>query len=1268
MEQHTGSQYDDDLTVGMDEYDDSFQTGNVDLFEFVSDEESPITRLKTIILSIDWEITDDILRQFNMELLDLKDIWADEKINLVYIQALEKISKYIYKEKANSNPNAIKLLLQFYSNLEKIVSTESMPDEEKKRLLIEDVEKFEKFKKQISRSPGDTEPKKTTAGASFTTTPTVQQDDPLPTEEENDDPLLNLKAIVFGMDWEITEADLINLGEEVRNLEKRFSNSKARLIFLQGIGALGAYINLKRSNAHVDAFKLLHSFFLSLENIVRHNLTGEEEKRILMPEVEKFNAFKSVIAATISPEAIAAEGEADDEDLSLGYPSADDEISPAFADMPEDIRGFQEEEEAESLGYEAKQKVDGQIDRFFDSEITLAEEDAGDVKTVEGKKSALIDEMESRLDGFFGEDSTLPQIGGTSQEVALQGVDVETEADDDTGEEELLRFGDEPAPALAEIFEESSFAEKTIAVESGGTESSSNIATQFTGSVMDASGETQTFEDISDVLQGVEVETEADDDSEEEPLPLKGEELAPALFALDDETEDGAEKDLFQEEAAFAIDGRLEEFFGDEPLPVVDEQVALQGVNIGTEDEEEVPAGDFLLDEDGAPALFSVEEDEEEDVIKHGVLQEEKQSEMVDFSEASLAEDTEQVAGPPVIEDASDDLDVEAAVVDFDDEIEHAALQSSEQAALLSGDEGSFVVTLEEEQESLEDQIPADIEDHLKEFFETGAEELEIKEEPEKALFAAEEAEEPEEALFAAEEAEEPEEALFAAEEAEEPEEALFAAEEAEEPEEALFAAEEAEEPEEEALFAAEETEEPEEALFAAEEAEEPEEALFAAEETEEPEEALFAAEETEEPEEALFAAEETEEPEEALFASEEPVFTALKDEPVETFSVLQEDEDFIEYIEGVEFDSEEETPETVFEPVGKTEEVVFEAADEGSLSERESEEQVFFDEVEEELDKYFTEHDGDKRGDETVEPDEEYFGSPNIFGERLDENQGLIGSEIRMEVFPETPKAEEVYVFEEVTDSFAEDVGLSQEVVTEKGEAFYTGSELSSMKDDDPLSSLRNCVASLGREISDATLESLFDEINKLNKLWTLKPVEKIFLQLLSTVAEHIHDYRHQASPEAHSLLMSVFNKLEISSLAGVEIMEVQEDLLSETSKILLWQQKMISRKTAEQGDELVPVFEGAADDTEIDDFKPGLFFEHDRLGKGVSQEDGERGEHGSAPDVKSEPSADALDAEKISRIVRVELETLRQSFRTEMADLLRQHLDKGPSDGNGQ
>lgn len=133
VKQYSETQYDVDLTLGNDEYDESYYSDADDLFEFSTDDESPISRLKSLVLSIDWEITDEVLLQFNEELLDLKDIWAGNTINLVYVQALEKISKYIYQNKADSHPNAIKLLLTFYYNLEKIVSSEELSEDEKKR-------------------------------------------------------------------------------------------------------------------------------------------------------------------------------------------------------------------------------------------------------------------------------------------------------------------------------------------------------------------------------------------------------------------------------------------------------------------------------------------------------------------------------------------------------------------------------------------------------------------------------------------------------------------------------------------------------------------------------------------------------------------------------------------------------------------------------------------------------------------------------------------------------------------------------------------------------------------------------------------------------------------------------------------------------------------------------------------------------------------------------------------------------------------------------
>ena len=301
---------------------------------------------------------------------------------------------------------------------------------------------------------------------------------------------------------------------------------------------------------------------------------------------------------------------------------------------------------------------------------------------------------------------------------------------------------------------------------------------------------------------------------------------------------------------------------------------------------------------------------------------------------------------------------------------------------------------------------------------------------------------------------------------------------------------------------------------------------------------------------------------------------------------------DFPEYVDGVEFDGEEQNPGTAFKPAGETEEVVFEAVDEENHSDRE-------------------------------------------FGERLEEDQDLMGTEIRMEGFPETPNTDEIRVAEG---------GKTRPA-------------------DDTLSPLRNCIASLGIEINDALMESLFNEINKLNDLWISRPVEKIFLQLLSTVARHIDDYRQEASPDAQSLLLSIFNKLEFSGLTGSEITKVQEDLFSETSKILLWQQKMLARKAKDQGEDSGTAIADAGYEREGIHPEPALFFEQEREGLS-SREAGEEQGNGREPAVMNTSSRDTFDEGKIGRIVRDELEKVRESLMVEMADLIRRHLDREPSE----
>ncbi len=575
VKQYTGNQYDDDLTVGTEDYDDSYYTGSVDLFEFATDEESPISRLKSLILSIDWEITDEILVQFNEELLDLRDIWADEKINLVYVQALEKISKYIYQKKANSHPSAIKLLLTLYHNLEKIVSSYDLSEEQKRDILLEDVKRFENLKRHIGQSSRAIEVEELPAQAKL-------QQKTIQNGSEQD--LLTLKALVLGIDWEITDRDLGALRSEVVRLEEKFSGSRPKLILLQGIGTLAAYIKLKKSNTHADAFKLLHLFYESLEKMVVKPRSREEEKAILFPAVERFNAFKILLGPTIAADAISRDETATEEDDTS---SESITLAPAFADIPEEeVQGFQAEEEAQALGVESSGNIDNHVENFFIGAGLAGEQDSESSTSI----TAADDEI---------------------RQAALQGVDVEADDEEVTGTVHVGAV--HPAPALSEVSEEdmditSSPAPATLSPATDESPVIKESVEEHTAKQSADVDPSQKFEldfsklDRDLVLQGVDVETEADDDSDEEALPLMGGKLAPALAANDEVSiYNSASDENIEEEIAGTLGGFFDEEIAAHLTPEVTAEEQLDPPaaekNIKTPEDEQFDTF-FVLDED----------------------------------------------------------------------------------------------------------------------------------------------------------------------------------------------------------------------------------------------------------------------------------------------------------------------------------------------------------------------------------------------------------------------------------------------------------------------------------------------------------------------------------------------------------------------------------------------------------------------------------------------------------------------------------------------
>lgn len=743
MEQYTENQYDDDLTVETDQYDDSYYTDADDIFDLSTSEESPIGRLKSLILSIDWEITDEVLLQFNEELLDLRDIWAGEKINLIYVQALEKISKYIYHKKAESHPSAIKLLLTLYHNLEKIVSTPDLSQAEKNATLLEDVKRFEGLKKIIAgrvskataESKGQIEqPPEVKPSQEEATVQTIYS--PVDLEE-----LTNLKAIVLGIEWEIRDQDIEELQLEVGRLEKLYVDSKPRLILLQGIRTLGSYIRLKKTEARTEAFKVLQYFYESLEKIVATPMTREQEKETLFPAVEMFNSFKTLLGPTISSDEVAPSApEEDEEDVGDEYDSdTASTLTPALSGFADDEEmGFQADEEARDLEGDNFTQVDSHVDGFF-AENQWLEEEEPEVEVHAPEEELTFDNTSINFD-----EASAPV--DVDKATALQGVDVE-EDDEDDELEESGKFGlagikkeeaerdiseidpvaglsSDIAPALDETEDavlSMDLQEDTVSLDLDDVETPPDVGEEVSdvessltaildkkldeddvpAEVTDSSSLSVEDPDDGQVLAGVDVYSEADDDSEEEPLLVVEGDLAPALVGAleddevieDDEFLPGTGEVQTEDEILSRVDG----FFTEPESPVLDDQ--------------EFADKSQLTEETGLEPFEPFEPEDQGPVVSET---EHVLEETVPFEQEDLAEE---VFVSPVTADPEEELlsftdDVEAPGFLSNDEAD--PLKESDNLELEDSIEAFFTDT--SEAESFDDELEIEVDTEIEEF------------------------------------------------------------------------------------------------------------------------------------------------------------------------------------------------------------------------------------------------------------------------------------------------------------------------------------------------------------------------------------------------------------------------------------------------------------------------------------------------------------------------------------------------------------------------
>ena len=115
------------------------------------EEQSPLSNLESVVLTLDWEISDEAVNSFLSEVESLRSSSSGDKLQENFLKILHSLGKYIQRRKEQADPEALNLLQTVFADLKKSAGSEELSRTEKKDLLRKDIEQYNVLKSRISQ-------------------------------------------------------------------------------------------------------------------------------------------------------------------------------------------------------------------------------------------------------------------------------------------------------------------------------------------------------------------------------------------------------------------------------------------------------------------------------------------------------------------------------------------------------------------------------------------------------------------------------------------------------------------------------------------------------------------------------------------------------------------------------------------------------------------------------------------------------------------------------------------------------------------------------------------------------------------------------------------------------------------------------------------------------------------------------------------------------------------------------------------------------------
>ena len=120
----------------------------------------PLGKLEEIIMTIDWEVTDEHLDAYAAEVRALQYRYQADQTISACLKILVLLGSYIKGRKANVHPRAYALLFSTFESLKEIINTAGLSEREKKNRVTPLVREYKKLRSEVSttrRAPAASE-------------------------------------------------------------------------------------------------------------------------------------------------------------------------------------------------------------------------------------------------------------------------------------------------------------------------------------------------------------------------------------------------------------------------------------------------------------------------------------------------------------------------------------------------------------------------------------------------------------------------------------------------------------------------------------------------------------------------------------------------------------------------------------------------------------------------------------------------------------------------------------------------------------------------------------------------------------------------------------------------------------------------------------------------------------------------------------------------------------------------------------------------------